>query len=65
VDRLMKTDLSDRPLLATANREQLEDRIQSMLTQRMSFYSQAQIVIDENSLNAEEVILKIKNYNRP
>ena len=61
VDRLMSTDLSDRPLLATTNREELENKIKSILTARMVFYEQAQLVFNETSLSAEAVILKIKD----
>jgi shikimate kinase len=61
VDRLMTTDLSDRPLLATADRGQLEVKIKSMLTERIPFYEQAQLVYHETSLSAEAVALKIKD----
>ena len=48
-----------RPLLRTQNEEDREARIRSLLEQRMSAYSQADIMLDTSSLTIEEVAQKL------
>ncbi len=62
-DRLMKTNLSDRPLLAKMNDEALKDKIEFLRSQRIIFYRQAHLVFQNPAVSVEDMIPKIKGYN--
>ena len=62
-DRLMKTDLSKRPLFAKMNDEVLKDKIEFLRSQRIVFYRQATMVFQSTTINAKEIASKIKDYN--
>jgi len=55
--RLMKTNLTERPLLAKLDPDQLKDKIEFLRSQRISFYKQAQHTV----LSLEEILEKLKD----
>ncbi len=55
-DRLMKTNLSERPLLAKLNEDVLKDKIEFLRTQRIHFYKQANFIFSGNEISIEKVI---------
>jgi shikimate kinase len=64
VDRIMKTDLSSRPLFAGVRPENLKEAIEFMRSQRLPFYKQAQLTVD-HQVTSGEIASKLKKESRP
>ena len=58
--RLLKTDLSTRPLFAFLSAHQFESKINSLRAQRIDFYSQANIVVSGNA-TLEKILEQLKD----
>ena len=54
--RMMRTDLTKRPLLAKSSNDEVKDRIEFLRSTRISFYKQAHITIDHDEITAEEIV---------
>ena len=52
----------NRPLMKNIAKDKLVEEVEKLLTHREQFYSQANIVVDGNNLDLEELIKKIMNY---
>lgn len=63
-NRLMKTNLSERPLFAKMNPEVLKDKIEFLRSQRIGFYQQAQLILKGITIDAKEIINAIKGYTQ-
>jgi shikimate kinase len=61
--RILKTDLSARPLFAGVHPENLKDNIEFMRSQRLSFYRQAQLTVGPGH-SAGEVEKLIRGMSR-
>lgn len=57
--RLLKTNLTERPLLEKLSDEQLKDKIEWLRSQRLSFYTQAAVTV--SGISVEEIIDSLKN----
>lgn len=57
--RLLKTNLSRRPLLDKLSPEQLKDKIEWLRSQRLSFYSQAAITV--SGISIEELVERLRS----
>ncbi|GHN00284.1 shikimate kinase [Cytophagales bacterium WSM2-2] len=57
--RLLKTNLSERPLFAKLGTDQLKDKIQWLRSQRISFYKQAHTTIDTSFVSLDDLAQKI------
>ena len=55
-ERMLKTDLAKRPLLAKSSGDEVKDRIEFLRSSRISFYKQAHIIIDGDQITVEELI---------
>jgi shikimate kinase len=55
-ERMLKTDLAKRPLLAKSSGDEVKDRIEFLRSHRISFYKQAHIIIDGDQISVEEII---------
>ncbi len=64
VERILKTDLSSRPLFAGVRPENLKEAIEFMRTQRMPFYRQAQLTVDHQA-TPDEISRALKKETRP
>jgi shikimate kinase len=64
VERILKTDLSSRPLFAGVHPENLKESIEFMRSQRMPFYRQAHLVVD-HQVTSDEISRKLKKESRP
>ena len=60
-NRLIKTDLNERPLFAKLSLEQLKDKIEFLRFQRIAFYRQAQFIFEGKDISEEEISSKIKD----
>ena len=58
-ERILKTDLSARPLFAGVHPENLKDKIEFMRSQRMPFYRQARLTVGPDH-PVEEVVSRIQ-----
>lgn len=61
--RVNADEQETRPLLASNNSEQLEEKLKALLSKRLPFYSQANLVITDN-LSPTEILERIKTYSR-
>jgi shikimate kinase len=61
VQRMDKTQKAQRPLLASTPDEQLEALLNSMLSKRITFYSQAKLILNHQSV--PELFKKIKSFS--
>jgi shikimate kinase len=61
--RIIKTDLSSRPLFAKLHPENLKDAIEFMRSQRMSYYRQAHLTIGPD-MSTDEVITLLRMENQ-
>jgi shikimate kinase len=59
VRRMEGTSLLERPLLGSLQREEVQEKIGRMRSQRILFYQQALIILSGEAITAEEVIKKI------
>jgi len=59
-NRIMKTKVEDRPLLAGTHPEALKDQIEFLRSQRLSIYKQAQICIESNSIAPSHILKAIE-----
>src|SRR6478609_4217449 len=57
--RLMKTDLNQRPLFAKLSSEQLEDKIEYLRSQRISYYKKAEYIFEGSNISVDLIISKI------
>lgn len=64
VERILKTDLSSRPLFAGVRPENLKESIEFMRSQRMSFYRQAHLTVDQQ-VTSDEISRALKKETRP
>jgi len=55
-ERMLKTDLAKRPLLAKSSSDEVKDRIEFLRSSRISFYKQAHIIIDGDQISVNEII---------
>jgi shikimate kinase len=64
-NRMKKTDLAKRPLLANSNVDEVKDRIEFLRSSRISFYNQAHIIIDGDRISAEAIVqlINLKKEN--
>jgi shikimate kinase len=60
-NRLVKTNLNDRPLFAKLSSDQLKDKIEFLRSQRISFYKKAKYIFEGNDISVESIISKITN----
>jgi shikimate kinase len=58
--RMLKTDLSKRPLLAKSSGDEVKDRIEFLRSSRISFYKQAQIIISGDQISSDQIMLLIE-----
>jgi shikimate kinase len=58
-ERILKTDLSTRPLFARVRPENLKDNIEFMRSQRIPFYRQAHLTLGA-AMTVEEVVRSIR-----
>lgn len=58
--RLVKTNLSERPLFAKLSDDVLKDKIEFLRSQRISFYRQANFVFEGSDFVVEEIAQRIK-----
>ena len=64
VQRILKTDLSHRPLFANLRPENVKDQIEFMRSQRLSFYRQAHWT-SRGTPDSKDIIEFIKKESRP
>jgi shikimate kinase len=55
-NRMLKTDLAKRPLLAKSSTDEVKDRIEFLRSSRISFYKQAQLLLKGDQISAADVI---------
>ncbi|PZR38220.1 MAG: shikimate kinase [Azospira oryzae] len=59
-NRMMKSNLAQRPLLAGAPMDEVKDRIEFLRSHRLPFYSQAAITISADHIRIDSIIEQIK-----
>src|SRR5258708_6624813 len=59
-DRLTKNNLTERPLLAKLNPDQLKDKIEFLRSQRIAFYKEANFIFEGTDISIEKIITEIK-----
>lgn len=52
----------NRPLMKNIAKDNLVEEIEKLLTHREQFYSQANIVIEGNNLNIEDLVDRVENF---
>jgi shikimate kinase len=62
-ERLLSTDFSSRPLFAGVRPEELKDNVESLRSQRISFYHLAHIRVSPE-MSVEDVITVIRMANQ-
>ena len=62
--RMMKSDLTQRPLLAGSSSDEVKDRIEFLRSHRLPFYKKALITISEDHISAAQIIEKINALKR-
>ncbi|MBL1409831.1 shikimate kinase [Sphingobacterium faecale] len=60
--RLSKSDVNKRPVLKGLNGDELLTFIETKLEERIPFYSQAQVSVDQIQTSLEEVVQQLKHY---
>lgn len=63
-NRLVKTDLSERPLLKNLNEEGLRNFICQTLSERLPFYKQAHITFNPLKQNTEQLAVQLQTILR-
>lgn len=58
--RIMKQNLSERPLFARTHPESLKDHVEFMRSQRISYYRQAHFMVSGTSIAPAEILALIK-----
>ena len=58
-DRISRSNLEERPLLARLAPDELKDQIEFLRSQRINFYNQASIRVEGNSIRVEDVLGKL------
>jgi shikimate kinase len=59
-NRIQKTNLEERPLLARLAPDELKDQIEFLRSQRISFYNQSKYKVAGDSIRAQDVIALLK-----
>lgn len=54
-ERMLRTDLAKRPLLAKSSPDEVKDRIEFLRSSRISYYKQAHLTVKGDQINAEEI----------
>lgn len=62
--RVNANEQETRPLLAGSTPEELEEKLKTLLSKRLSYYTQANLVINDQPSLAE-ILDRIKKYSRP
>lgn len=60
-DRISRSNLEERPLLARLAPDELKDQIEFLRSQRINFYNQATLRLEGNSIGVEDVLGKLKS----
>ncbi|HCW06239.1 MAG TPA: shikimate kinase [Cytophagales bacterium] len=55
-NRLLKTNLTDRPLFGATNANELKGKLEELLSKRIDFYNQAQVKFSSEKISVEEII---------
>lgn len=58
--RLQKTDLSERPLFAGMNPEEVTKKLETLYSQRAPFYKQSKIILSKKNLSAEDIVAALR-----
>jgi shikimate kinase len=58
-DRISRSNLEERPLLAKLAPDELKDQIEFLRSQRINFYNQASSRVEGNSIGVEDVLGKL------
>lgn len=58
-DRISRSNLEERPLLARLAPDELKDQIEFLRSQRINFYNQASLRVEGNSIGVEDVLGKL------
>jgi shikimate kinase len=56
MNRLLRSNLTKRPLFAKMNKEELKDKIEFMRSQRFTFYKQANLSIKGERISVDDLI---------
>ena len=64
-ERLKRTNLAERPLLARLNDDDLKDKIEFLRSQRINAYRNARITLTGATISPNDLITKITNYTQP
>jgi shikimate kinase len=59
--RMMKTNIAERPLLASTTEDEVKDRIEFLRSHRLAFYKQAHVTIKGDQINLAQLLDKIKS----
>lgn len=63
-DRMLRSDLKQRPLLASSSADEVKDRMEFLRSQRLPFYKQADITLSPEEIDLDFVIQKIGSLKR-
>jgi len=58
-NRMMRSNLADRPLLAGSTSDEVKDRIEFLRSHRLPFYKKAAITISGDQISVEQILEKI------
>lgn len=62
--RILKANISERPLFAKAHPESIKDHVEFMRSHRLSFYKKARYIISGKSIMIEELLAAVKTENQ-
>jgi shikimate kinase len=60
-NRMLKTELATRPLLAKSAPDEVKDRIEFLRSHRMQYYQKAKITIAKDQVSLEELVLRLRS----
>jgi shikimate kinase len=60
-NRMLKTELATRPLLAKSAPDEVKDRIEFLRSHRMQYYQKAKITIAKDQVSLEELLLRLRS----
>ena len=60
VNRIQKSNLDERPLLARLAPDELKDQIEFLRSQRIRFYNQSKLKVSGESIRAKDVVALLK-----
>lgn len=63
-DRMLKTELAKRPLLAGQDASTIVTRVESMRAQRIDFYNRAQLKVEGEEITAKKIANEILGLER-